>query len=177
MVRRTFNSLKSKERMTLSGIFLVVIALLIGDVIEDLSHGSSLSHVLIEAGIILLCLIGIITIWSQLFLSKHKVEELCLDLDRARQDLTVWKEETKALTKGLSEKIDQQLNDWKLTKAEKEVCLLILKGLSNKEIADVRNTTEKTVRQQATGIYQKSNLSSRSELSAFFLEDLLVVPN
>jgi DNA-binding NarL/FixJ family response regulator len=48
-----------------------------------------------------------------------------------------------------------------------------LKGLSLKEAADVRSTSEKTVRAQAQAIYEKSGLSSRSELSAFFLEDLL----
>lgn len=172
-----FSSLESKERLTLSGIFFIVISLLIGDVIDDLSHGSSISHVLIEAGIILLCLVGIITLWLQLFLSKKEVEQLSLDLNKAKEDLNKWRAETKSLTKGLAEKIDEQLSDWNLTTAEKEVSLLILKGLSNKEIADIRNTSEKTVRQQASSIYQKSNLSSRSELSAFFLEDLLVIPN
>ncbi|TNF31662.1 MAG: response regulator transcription factor [Deltaproteobacteria bacterium] len=171
------SSLESKERLTLSGIFFIVIALLIGDVIDDLSHGSTLSHVLVEAGIILLCLVGMITIWLQLFISKKEVEKLSLDLTRVQTDLEKWKKETSALSKGLSEKIDEQLNDWKLTHAEKEICLLILKGLSNKEIADIRQTSEKTVRQQASGIYQKSNLSNRNELSAFFLEDLLVIPN
>ncbi len=176
-MRSNLASLESKERLTLSAIFFLVIALLIGDVIDDLSHGSPLSHVLVEAGIIILCLVGMITIWLQLFLSKKEVEKLSLDLDRAQSDLEKWKKETSALSKGLSEKIDEQLNDWNLTHAEKEICLLILKGLSNKEIADIRSTSEKTVRQQASGIYQKSNLSNRNELSAFFLEDLLVIPN
>ncbi|MGE3975871.1 MAG: helix-turn-helix transcriptional regulator, partial [Bdellovibrionales bacterium] len=52
-----------------------------------------------------------------------------------------------------------------------------LKGLSLKEIAGVRNTTEKTARVQSTAIYSKAGLSGRSELSAFFLEDLLLPEN
>ena len=51
---------------------------------------------------------------------------------------------------------------------------LLLKGLSLKEIADIRHTTEKTARAQSGSIYAKSGLSGRSELAAFFLEDLLV---
>jgi DNA-binding NarL/FixJ family response regulator len=51
--------------------------------------------------------------------------------------------------------------------------VLMLKGLSHKEIARVRATSEATVRQQAASVYRKSGLSSRAELSAFFLEDLL----
>jgi len=49
-----------------------------------------------------------------------------------------------------------------------------LKGLSLKEIAEIRKTSEKTARAQCTPIYEKSGLSGRSELAAFFLEDLLV---
>lgn len=56
---------------------------------------------------------------------------------------------------------------------EKEVAFLLLKGLSLKEIAEVRQTVEKTARLQATAVYEKSGLAGRSELSAFFLEDLL----
>ncbi len=60
--------------------------------------------------------------------------------------------------------------------AEREVALLLLKGLSHKDIADVRRTSEKTVRQQSLAVYRKAGLSGRAELSAFFLEDLLLPP-
>lgn len=50
----------------------------------------------------------------------------------------------------------------------------ILKGLSSKEIAVVRQTSEKTLRQQASVIYQKSLLPERTELYACFLDDYLI---
>lgn len=65
----------------------------------------------------------------------------------------------------------------KLSHCDKEVGLLILKGMSYKEIAILRNVSEKTVRQQAHSIYKKAKLSGRAALSAFFLEDLLLPPN
>ena len=74
---------------------------------------------------------------------------------------------------GLAHAIDQQLNQWKLTIAEKEVAFLLLKGLSLKEVAEIRQTTEKTARVQSMAVYAKAGVSGRSELSAFFLEDLL----
>jgi len=40
----------------------------------------------------------------------------------------------------------------------------------------LRGTAEKTARVQSMAIYSKSGLSGRYELSAFFLEDLLVPP-
>lgn len=73
--------------------------------------------------------------------------------------------------------IDTQLDRWSLSPAEKEVALLLLKGLAHKEIASIRSTSEGSARQQAYAVYQKSGLSGRTEHSAFFLEDLLVTPN
>jgi len=52
------------------------------------------------------------------------------------------------------------------------VALMLLKGLSHKEIAAQRGTSEGTVRQQALSIYRKTGLSGRSTLAAFFLEGL-----
>ncbi len=72
------------------------------------------------------------------------------------------------------EAINRQFTRWALSPAEREVGLLLLKGLSHREIAQVRSTTETTIRQQALALYRKSGLGSRAELSAFFLEDLLL---
>jgi DNA-binding NarL/FixJ family response regulator len=47
--------------------------------------------------------------------------------------------------------------------------MLILKGLSNKEIANVRSASEMTIKQQASAIYRKSGIANRSQLLAFFL--------
>lgn len=47
------------------------------------------------------------------------------------------------------------------------------KGLALKDVANLRSTSERTVRQQALAIYRKAGLAGRAELSAFF-EDLLL---
>jgi DNA-binding NarL/FixJ family response regulator len=88
-------------------------------------------------------------------------------VERFRQD-------AQEALRGLGEAIDRQFMRWGLTAAEREVGLLMLKGLSHKEVAAARSTTEITIRQQALSIYRKSGLRNRSELSAFFLEDLLL---
>jgi len=98
---------------------------------------------------------------------------LVRDLDVARMQGRQWRDETRALLQGLGEAIDRQFLVWKLTEAERDVGLLILKGLSLKEIAAARVTSERTIRTQARSIYAKSGLSGRAALSAFFLEDLL----
>jgi DNA-binding NarL/FixJ family response regulator len=107
------------------------------------------------------------------FLVYKKQVALVQDLDVARIQGRQWRDETRALLKGLGEAIDRQFLQWKLTAAEREVGLLILKGLSLKEIATARVTSERTIRAQARSIYAKAGLSGRAALSAFFLEDLL----
>ena len=95
------------------------------------------------------------------------------DLEVARLQGQRWRSESRTLLNGLGEAIDAQFTRWSLTDAEREVALLLLKGLSTKEIAAVRAGSERTVREHARAIYSKAGLTGRAALSAFFLEDLL----
>ena len=69
--------------------------------------------------------------------------------------------------------MQRQFEAWQLTASEQDVVILMLKGLTFREIAELRETREKTVRQQASTIYRKAGVGSRNELAAWFLEDLL----
>ena len=84
-----------------------------------------------------------------------------------------WRQEASDLIAGLSQAIDRQLERWNLSPAEKEVALLLLKGLSHKDVGRLRGVSEATVRQQARSLYDKAGLAGRHDLAAFFLEDLL----
>lgn len=83
-----------------------------------------------------------------------------------------WKHAAETYSQGIGKAIGDQFEAWGLSKGECEVAMLILKGLSHKEIADIRSSSEATVRQQAQAIYSKSGLRGRNELSAYFLEDI-----
>jgi DNA-binding CsgD family transcriptional regulator len=61
-----------------------------------------------------------------------------------------------------------------ITPTEKEIALLLGKGLSMQEIVDIRHVKRKSVRQQSTGIYTRAGVANRHELSAYFIEDLLL---
>lgn len=95
------------------------------------------------------------------------------DLEVARLQGQRWRSESRSLLEGLGQAIDAQFTRWSLTDAEREVALLLLKGLSTKEIAAVRACSERTAREHAHAIYTKAGLTGRAALSAFFLEDLL----
>jgi DNA-binding CsgD family transcriptional regulator len=55
---------------------------------------------------------------------------------------------------------------WPLTEAERNIVDQILEGGSNKEIAERRGTSARTVANQISGIYQKLGIASRAELAA-----------
>ena len=96
------------------------------------------------------------------------------EVHRSNEDAQRWNQEAQQALEGLGAAINRQFDRWALTPAEREVALLQLKGLRHKAIAELRNTSERTVRQQALAIYRKSGLSGRPDLAAFFLEDLLL---
>jgi len=91
---------------------------------------------------------------------------------RAERDQ--WRESAQSALAGLGAAIDRQFDAWKLTPTEREVALLLLKGYGHKQIAGATQRSERTVRQHAVTVYQKSGLAGRAELAAFFLEDLLL---
>jgi DNA-binding CsgD family transcriptional regulator len=104
--------------------------------------------------------------------SENQVK-LIRELEIARAQGQRWRAEARAHLNGLGQAIDAQFSRWNLTEAEREVALLLLKGLSHKEVAAIRATSERTVREQARSLYAKAGLTGRAALSAFFLEDLI----
>ena len=109
-----------------------------------------------------------------LYLSRLGERTVSLEtaLARAGDEGREWRQQSRRFLDGLSRAIESQFTAWNLTAAEADVAGLLLKGASLREIAGLRRTSEATIRQQAQNIYRKSGLASRSELSAYFLEDL-----
>jgi len=58
-----------------------------------------------------------------------------------------------------------------------KVAFGLLKGHSHKQIANLTQRSERTVRQHAVAVYGKSGLTGRAELAAFFLEGLMLPAN
>ena len=55
-----------------------------------------------------------------------------------------------------------------LSSAESEVARLAARGLSNRAIAELRETSERTVANQLRSVYGKLDLHSRGELAAWY---------
>ena len=155
-------------------LFVVIAALIALDIVADYGSGTDTAHLLTEGFVMLLAVSGAGALYAQLRSSRRLAEQLTVDLKAARREAELFREEAGNALRGLGEAIDHQFTRWGLTPAEREVGLLLLKGLSHKEVAAARSTSETTIRQQALAIYRKSGLRNRAELSAFFLEDLLL---
>lgn len=162
-------------------VLFTLMGLLVGiDLITDLGDRATLAHVLLELAVVAIGFVAAGSIALRLRRSardaqdlREQAAQLTEALRLTRQEAAQWRRDAANLIAGLSAAIDAQLARWQLSPAEKEIALLLLKGLSHKEIAEIRSVSETTVRQQARSLYRKAGLSGRNDLAAFFLEDLL----
>lgn len=172
---------REMRRAALAAInFLVIASLAMFDLAGDLREGTTPQHVIVEGFI---ALAGVVGLWLLLRRfrelrqrerdARAEAAELGHRLRLSEEEGARWRAEAKDLLAGLGALIEKQFQRWGLTPAEREVALLLLKGLSHREIAAARAVSEATVRQQAAVVYRKAGLSGRHDLAAFFLEDLL----
>ena len=162
-------------------VILAVVALLVAlDIHMDWGDGATPLHVSVELFTVALAGVSAIVLWWRLQTARRHARLLTTHLEAAhadaaqlRADVARFRSESQQHARGLGEAIDRQFHRWGLSPAEREVALLLVKGLSHKEAAEVRATSERTVRQQALAVYRKAGLAGRAELAAFFLEDLL----
>lgn len=166
--------------LLMAAVFGAVAALAALDLTGDLREGTSQSHALVEGLIVLAGGAGLAVLLRRLFELRRlgldaqaEAAVLGRELERSRAESERWRAEARDLLAGLGELIDKQFGRWGLTPAESEVALLLLKGLSHKEVASTRVVSEATARQQATAVYRKAGVAGRHDLAAFFLEDLL----
>jgi len=140
-------------------LFSLVAGLVGADLLSDAGSGAGLQHVLAE-GLGAAAALG----GAGWFARRHRAEL------RAARD---WRAQAETLLAGVGLTVREQFLAWGLSVAEREVALLLLKGLSFKEVAQVRQTGERTAREQARAVYKKAGVAGRAELAAWFIEDLL----
>jgi len=187
-MQRKINALKHKyftfegwSRLAVLGAFALIGVLAALDLVEDLGQGTTALHVLAEGTVVAIALGGVVSITLHLLgearTARYEAEQLSRRLAETAQSAREWRQEAQDLLRGLGASIGRQFDKWKLSPAEKEVALFLLKGLSHREIARFRGVSEATARQQARAVYKKAGISGRHDLAAFFLEDLVLPPS
>lgn len=164
-------------RWLFAGVGFGCFALLLALEIVTESDEISLQDMLVDALTILLTIgsaVGVALLANRMHVHHEEKMTLIRDLDVARVEGNGWRDKVRSHMSGLKEGMDKQFDEWGMTVAEREVALLILKGLSHKEIATLRSTSEATVRQQSQSIYRKADLPGKTAFCAYFLEDLFV---
>lgn len=162
-----------RAALTRLALFSSIAILIAIDLVADSREGAGWGHVALELVVLALSAAGAILGWRRWLRAREELQRLDADLTEVRATAERWRAENRTLLRGLADAIQTQFREWELTAAEAEIGMLMLKGLSLREIADLRGTSERTVREQARSVYRKAGLAGRAELSAFFLEDLL----
>ena len=116
-----------------------------------------------------------------LYVCEHVAQQRALgdlrgQLHKAKGQLDRLDTQTQEFANQYRTVMQKQFDAWNLTASEQDVVIGMLKGPSFREIAGLRETREKTVRQQASSVYRKAGVASRHELAAWFFEDMLDPP-
>ena len=164
----------SRLRPIVAFLLLAMAGTGILDLVQDGAEAWKGAHGLLEAAFIVLSLGVALFLGSGWLAERSSSLRIRAALEEHRADRDAWKRRAQEYLRGLGQAISERFDEWGLTPTESETGLLLLKGLSHKEIAQVTGRSERTVRQHAIALYRKSGLGGRAELSAYFLEDLLL---
>ena len=149
----TFQAINLATSLALISFFFIDITI---DLIEQ--EGNSIHFYLEE-----------LFVFAMIFLFIFQIREFKV----LRGEIASTNEKLLILKKGTTELINSQINLLKFTAAETDIAWLLIKGTSYKDIAKFRNVSERTVNQQVTGIFKKSNARNRHEFITGFIEDLM----
>ncbi len=161
-------------RLPLTLLLLAIVAGGVVDLVLDAPKDWGSFHVVYEVALIAAALVLTAWLWRGWWHAEVSAGALRQTLAERQAERDAWRARAERALEGLGRAVDEQFRTWQLTKAEREVALLLLKGQGHKQIAAATGRSERTVRQHAVAVYQKSGLQGRAELAAFFLEDLAV---
>jgi DNA-binding CsgD family transcriptional regulator len=160
--------------LALAGLFGLIVLVAAADLVMDRPADLWTVHVLAELTLVVVSLGAAFWLASGWYRALHHLRSLAAEVAERRAERDAWKARAARVLDGLAAAMAEQFEQWALTPAERETALMLLKGYSHKRIGKLTGRSERTVRQHAVAVYRKSGLAGRSELSAFFLEDLLL---
>ena len=155
-------------------LFLMLAGYVCADLVADAMSGIGPLHMAIELVALVVALVGVGIAARKSYAAVRRAKALHGDLQRTQADVARWRGEAEALLHRMGTALDEHFARWALTDAEREIAIQILKGLSYKEVAAERGTTERTVRHQALAVFRKAGVSGRAEMAAFFLQVMLL---
>lgn len=162
-----------KKDVVIIALLVLIMLFKLLDIVADVQLEIPLWHIMQESVLVLLTIIGTVYLSYDLIRRSRQVKALAHRLVQADKQIDNMSSQMRTARQEYSQAVAGQFNIWGFTKSEQEVAFLLLKGLSFKEIAEVRQTKEKTVRQQASSIYAKAEVDGRHTFCAWFMEDFI----
>lgn len=141
----------------------------VADLLMDRPTNWWSAHVLLELALVAASSILGTSLWLRWRTVLAELHATRRSLVERQAERDAWRANAEGALRSLGEAIASQMSRWGLTPAEREVALLILQGLGHKQIAARTGRSERTVRQHAVSVYDKSGQGGRAELAAFFL--------
>ena len=109
--------------------------------------------------------LAVIVLWITTTVSIRRVASLLRHSDAIEVRLAT-------ASRAFQDLVEEALDRWDVTEAERDVAILTLKGLTIAEIAEARGTRPGTVRAQSVALYRKAGVSNRLQLLSLFVDDL-----
>lgn len=85
-----------------------------------------------------------------------------------------WSTSTRSTLRDLSMAVDRQFERWHLARDEREVAILLLRGMTVDEVAEALGTQRAEVLAHAQAVYDKAGFDGRRDLLTFFLDGLVL---
>ena len=161
-------SISFRSKLFVAFVVVVLLASL-QDIFGELSAGQTALDMLDDGFMFLFSAFMLIMICADSFKQQRSLKELKTQLESVRGKLD---ERDRSVSSQYGAVMQKQFDAWRLTPAEQEIALTLIKGLSFREVAELRQTSQKTARQHAANVYKKAGLSGRHELAGWFFEDL-----
>jgi len=158
-------------------VILILAAVVVGgvaDLILDAPREVLSAHVLLEVALVVISGGAALFLARGWYQTRRALKVVREDLAGRQAEREAWRASARQALDGLALEVDRQFSDWRLTPAERETALYLLKGFSLQQIARLSDRSERTVRQHAVAVYRKSGLAGRAELAGYFLGDLLL---
>ncbi|PIP96231.1 MAG: hypothetical protein COW00_19920 [Bdellovibrio sp. CG12_big_fil_rev_8_21_14_0_65_39_13] len=156
-----------KEKVTITyfliGIFLIVTF----DISYDVLDGMGL-HVLFRSAIV-----GVTILYTVFRMVRYVWSSFQFELEESKKTAGQYERKIKDFIGEFKKYIEDEFEKWQFSQSEKEIAYLLLKGLSSKDMAAKRFTSERTIRNQCATIYQKSGLQGKTDFCAYFLQEFL----
>ncbi len=164
------------RRTMFAAFVLFVLGTSAAEIISEFAAGEALGSMADDVTRFVLGAIVLAVFVVEILSQQKALGKLREQLEQGRGRLVQLDTRSQKLASQYRAVMQKQFDAWHLTASEQDVVIMMLKGLSFREIAALRETREKTVRQQASSVYRKAGVTGRNELAAWFFEDMLELP-